>query len=66
MVQNIVVRYPTAQNSVGETNEQIHTPFVPPCRRGTVESLVEIFTEQEETYLKKNDQTIERKRPADA
>lgn len=43
------------------TDEQLHTPFVFPWgNHGTIEDLVEIFTEHEETHAKEIRQIIER------
>jgi hypothetical protein len=46
-------------------DEQLHTPFVFPWGTlGTIENLVEIFTEHEETHAKEIRRIIERKIPA--
>ena len=43
------------------TDEQMHTPFVLPWgAKGTIEDLVEIFTEHEETHAKEIREVIER------
>jgi hypothetical protein len=43
------------------TNEQLHTPFILPWgSKGTIEDLVEIFTEHEETHAKEIREIIER------
>lgn len=43
------------------TNEQLHTPFVLPWgSRGTIENLVEIFTEHEETHAREIREIIEK------
>jgi hypothetical protein len=43
------------------TDEQLHTPFILPWgARGTIEDLVEIFTEHEETHAKEIREIIEK------
>lgn len=43
------------------TDEQLHTPFVLPWgSKGTIEDLVEIFTEHEETHAKERREIIEK------
>ena len=43
------------------TDEQLHTPFVLPWgSKGTIEDLVEIFTEHEETHAKEIREIIEK------
>jgi hypothetical protein len=45
------------------TDEQLHTPFVLPWGpRGTIEDLVEIFTEHEETHAKEIREIIEKEK----
>jgi hypothetical protein len=47
------------------TDEQLHTPFVLPWGpQGTIEDLVEIFTEHEETHAKEIREIIQKKMPA--
>jgi len=47
------------------TDEQLHTSFVFPWgENGTIEDLVEIFTEHEETHAKEIREIIEKKIPA--
>jgi len=47
------------------TDEQLHTPFgFPWGEHGTIEDLVEIFTEHEETHAKEIREIIEKKMPA--
>ncbi len=47
------------------TDEQLHTPFgFPWGAHGTIENLVEIFTEHEETHAKEIRQIIEKQIPA--
>lgn len=47
------------------TDEQLHTPFVFPWgNHGTIEDLVEIFTEHEETHAKEIHKIIEKQIPA--
>jgi hypothetical protein len=44
------------------TDEQLHTPFVLPWgTNGTIEDLVEIFTEHEETHAKEIREIIEKR-----
>ena len=44
------------------TDEQLHTPFVFPWgSQGTIEDLVEIFTEHEETHAREIRQILEKK-----
>lgn len=43
------------------TDEQLHTPFGFPCGgHGTIEDLVEIFSEHEETHAKEIREIIEK------
>jgi hypothetical protein len=43
------------------TEEQLHTRFIPPGgAQGTIEDLVEIFTEHEETHAKEIRETMEK------
>jgi hypothetical protein len=47
------------------TNEQLHTPFVFPWgAQGTIEDLVEIFTEHEETHAREIREIIQKQIPA--
>jgi len=46
------------------TDEQLHTPFTLPWgRQGTIETLVDIFVEHEETHAKEIREIIEKKIP---
>ena len=47
------------------SHEQLHTPFALPWGdQGTIEDLVEIFTEHEETHAKEIREIMEKKMPA--
>ena len=47
------------------TDEQLHTPFVLPWgSQGTIEDLVEIFTDHEETHAKEIREIIQKQIPA--